>query len=369
MSGRAPRVGPLALAFSLALLVPGCSEEACTPPQTDTLGELRPWEQAYVAGEGTPASPAPDFLDAEDGLALAYHSWAPPAWPEDGAVVLIVPGSSAYAELYAALGEGLHDAGVRARIIDVRGHGRSTCDAAGSCADPPSGGYATSDDGEYYRGRPGDSLDANQIIRDLGRHVADLRKRYPEARVILAGHSSGGGVVSRFVEHGGLASVDSVALIAPFHSPEQPQNLDEGARLCPGQAGSAYAQLDLGALGAALRGDTHRYVLDLVKAPEYQAPLDVRRYSYTTMLGMATLDADSFFPAYDRPTLWIAGEHDAVLDLERSRAQFERLPGGGAFVEVLDTSHIGLSWSAGVAELLARWATSPELVLSGEIDP
>ncbi len=351
------------------VLAPGCAEESCTPPRTDTLGRLQPWEEAYLAADTSPEIPAAAFVDAEDGLGLAYHDWVPDPWPDDGAMVLLVPGSSAYAELYAVLGQGIADAGVRARIIDVRGHGRSTCDAQGRCGSPPNGGYAHEDDGEYWVGKPGDSLDEDQIIRDLGRHVAALREAFPSARLMVTGHSSGGGVVSRFVEHGGLATVDAVALIAPFNHADQPQNRDQSERLCPDQAGSPYAQVDLGALGDALRGNVHRYVLNLVKDDPYQAPLDIRRYTYATMIGMAADDATAFVEAYVQPVLWIAGEKDALFDVERSRDQLRAMPGGGAFIEVRDTSHVGLTWSTGVADVLARWALDTTSVQSAVIDP
>ena len=43
--------------------------------------------------------------------------------------------------------------------------------------------------------------------------------------------------------------------------------------------------------------------------------------------------------------------------------------GGGAFVTLLDTSHVGLSWSDRVAELLVSWALDPASVDSGELSP
>jgi hypothetical protein len=67
--------------------------------------------------------------------------------------------------------------------------------------------------------------------------------------------------------------------------------------------------------------------------------------------------------------LWIAAQDDAVLHLERSRDQFDRLPAGGAFVTVLDTSHVGLSWSDAVAGLLGQWAQNPGSVTTGELAP
>ena len=358
-----------AMGLRLALVLVGgssCVADPCENPTRNTLGELTAWERAYLARPAVELPPAA-FLEAEDGLGLAYHDWVPDDWDGRGAVVLLVPGSSAYAELYGALGAGLRARGVLARVIDVRGHGRSVCTSEGECGGPPY--PSVLDDGRYFVGRPGDSLDEDQIVRDLARHVADLGRSWPEARIVAVGHSSGGGVVSRFVEYGGLAQVDAVALLAPFNHYEQAQNVDVSAQLCPDTAGTLYAQLDLGALGDALRGNRHRYVLNFVKEAELTTSLDTLRYSYTTMVGMAADGPDDFLAAYVEPTLWVAAERDVLLDLERSRAQFERMPGGGAFVTVLDTSHVGLSWSDAVAALLARWALEPQTVQSGTLAP
>jgi len=106
-----------------------------------------------------------------------------------------------------------------------------------------------------------------------------------------------------------------------------------------------------------------------MKDPTLTTELDTLRYTYTTMTGMAANNPDDFLAAYSEPLLWVAAREDALLDLEVSRSQFLRAPGGGAFVEVADTSHVGLSWSDGVADLLARWSLDPTQVHSGILEP
>lgn len=345
----------LGLCGALAL-IHGCADEACSNPTEGTLGELTAWETAFLEGEGLPKSPTPAFLDAEDGLALAYHDWVPSDWDGTGPAVIVVPGSSAYGELYGVWGRQLRARGVWTRIIDVRGHGRSVCDPTGDCGRPPYEDPA--DDSVYFVGRSGDALDEHQLVRDLALHVADVHGRWPEASVALAGHSSGGGLISRYVETTGTANVDTVVLVAPFNHYEQPQNVDASGDLCDGTTGTRYAQVDLGALGDALRGDRHRYVLDLVKGPEATARLDTRRYSYTMMTGMGATSPEDFLLAYTQPTLWIAARRDALLELAASREQFEQMPGGGRFTVVEDTSHVGLSWSTDVADMIADWVSA-----------
>lgn len=351
--------------LGLVVLLVSC-QDPCRPAPEGDLGEPTAWELEFLEGGGLPESPSPAFVTAEDGLALAYRDWVPNAWDGTGAMVLLLHGSSAYGELYGALGQGMADEGVLVRIVDLRGHGLSACVREGECGTSEPRTYV--DDGAYWVGRPGDALDESQHTRDVDLHLEDMRARWPDARVMLMGHSSGAGLVSRYVEGAGMAGLEGAILLAPFTHPDQPQN-DLISWDCGRGVGTAYAQVDLGALGDAMRDNPHRYVLDLVKNEDYRADLDTTRYTSTTMLGLSVRDVDRFHAAFSGPTLWVAGDRDALLDVDGSRSEFARMPGGAAFVTVRDTSHVGVTWSQGVARVSATFARDPTSVSSGLLDP
>ncbi|GEM_PF-1631513 len=344
----------------------GCAE-VCEPAPEFGLGEPTQWEQAFLASGGAPSSPPPVTTVAEDGLALASYEWVPEGWTGEGPVVLFVHGSSAHGRLYAALGETMAAEGVFARLVDLRGHGRSICAGPDDCGDP-GGARTFIDDGRYWVGRPGDSADADQIVRDLRRHLSELHESWPDAPLFIAGHSSGAGAVSRLVATGGMADLGGAMLLAPFNHPEQPQN-SLGSWECGRIVGTDYAHVHLPALGDARRGAVHRYTLSFHKPDFYTDALDTLWNSYTTAEGMAAPDAHSFHRAFDKPTLWVLGEDDALFDPELSRREHARMPGAVAFVTVRETSHVGLSWSAGVGQLLAEFAHDPSAVEDGSIDP
>jgi len=350
----------------LAIAICNACSEPCLPPPEGTLGSPSAWEQDYLAGPAPFTVPPLEHLVAADGLPLAYYDWVPELWDGTEPMVLFVHGSSAYGELYGVLGEGLAARGVLARLVDLRGHGRSTCPTP-ACEDPEAARIYV-DDGAYWPGRPGDSLDDDQITRDLHAMVTDLQRRWPDAPLFLAGHSSGAGVVAHYVEQTGMAHLAGAIELTPFHHPEQPQN-QLTTWDCGRATGSGYARIDLGALGDGRRGNPHRYVLSFHKDPEYLTPLDTLRNSYATVLGMAATGPDSFHAAFTRPVLWVAAQRDQLLDLDASREEFERFAGSGAFVVVRDTSHVGVAWSDQVAALMADFAADPDTVASGNIDP
>jgi alpha-beta hydrolase superfamily lysophospholipase len=353
----------LAARLALRLLLPfaafslsGCGPAAeCQIDDDAPLGALTDWEQALVEGDAGPTNPEAAFLTAEDGLPLAHRDWVPLDWDGTGPVTVVVPGSTAHSEQYARLGAGLSDLGVYARVIDVRGHGRSVCASATDCSDRAYTPRVAVDDQAYFSGRLGDSADENQLVRDLNLHLADLRAGWPEASLHLVGHSSGGGLVSRLVENAGAGDLSSVALLAPYNHPDQPQVRPEMLLDCEDIAGTTYARVDLGAVGAALRGDVHRYVSTFHKGEAYTQPLDTLSYTWTTLSGMSARDPDGFWRAYTMPLLFVAADSDHVLDPAMSLEQAERAAGEVRFYLADDTSHVGLSWSEDVAAEIADW--------------
>jgi len=337
----------------LSLLV-GCAEPDVCPIAEDPLGSLTLWEEQWLEDGGAPVSPDHHTLIAEDGLMLAYRDWVPDGWTGVGAVAVLVPGSSAHSEQYAQLGATLSEEGVYTRIIDVRGHGRSVCESLYTCDEPAHVPRQPEDDGIYYPGRVGDSADPHQLARDLGTHLAHLRTLWPDASQHLVGHSSGGGLVSRFIENAGAHALSSVSLLAPYNHPDQPQVRPEVKLDCADFTGTEYARVDLGALGDALRGNDHRYVLTFHKNYDYTDPLDTLAYTWNTVQGMSTTNPDSFWAAHTAPLLFIAADRDHLLDPVESARQAERAAGPVEFWKAGDTSHVGLSWSAEVGERVAE---------------
>ncbi len=343
-----------------AILLINLALTGCTTPCEDvpegSLGDVTAWEQDFLKYKGLPRVPSRSKLTAEDGLELSYTDWVPESWDGNGPIALVVHGSSAHGALYAVIGQEHAAAGIYARLIDLRGHGHSRCTAPNICdpSQPPS----YEDNAQTWPGRPGDSADEHQLARDLHLHLANLQTVNPSTRLFLAGHSSGAGLVARYIEHVGMSQLSGAILLAPFFHADQPQNeLDSWA--CGSIVGTSYARVDLGAVGDARRGNPHRYVLSLDKPPALTDDLDTLRYTYTMMQAMAVTDPDLAITAMTGPTLWIAAENDALLDLNASRQEYQRIPGGKGFVVASDTSHVGVIWSIPVAKRMAEFIRAP----------
>jgi alpha-beta hydrolase superfamily lysophospholipase len=172
-----PSLSPVALAAAIGL--------AFAPPAG--AAPVQPLEAAAVM-----RLPAPPILRyrARDGSALAYRAFAPaPSTSPPAVVAILMHGSAGSSLNMTVLGEALAQAGVPAFALDVRGQGLS--------------------------GRRGDIDYIGQQDDDLADFAAVARKAYPGARLVLVGHSSGGGFVLRVAGEAEGRLFSRFVLLAP----------------------------------------------------------------------------------------------------------------------------------------------------------
>jgi pimeloyl-ACP methyl ester carboxylesterase len=135
-------------------------------------------------------------FQARDGTWLAYRLY--PAKDPSDRLAILAHGSSGSSDEMNALAQSLAANGVAAVAIDVRGHGAS--------------------------GSRGDIAYIGQLDDDLADLVAHLRESYPEARLTLIGHSSGGGFALRVAASPLGAAFDRFVLLAPYLGYRAPTN-------------------------------------------------------------------------------------------------------------------------------------------------
>jgi hypothetical protein len=315
------------------------------------------WEQAFVRTEATlyPA-PEPGFLKGEDGLRLAYREWVPESWSGSSEIYLIVPGSTSHSLHFRFLGSALRDRGLLTRVIDYRGTGLSVCKSAEACGDPAEYSPRVAvDDGNYFPGRIGDVADANQIARDLETHLEDLRLKWPQARVHLSGHSSGGGLICRFVEYVGRDEtrklsrlVDGIVLLAPYVHWEYPPNTP---------ANSRYSILHMPTVIEVARGATHRYTLGFNLSDwQVEDPWAVWKWTQEMAAAMAAYGPTSAWPHFTVPTAYVIGTREELFDVDKAREEHAKAANPGPFVVLEDASHIGMRWREELASFMASFA-------------
>jgi alpha-beta hydrolase superfamily lysophospholipase len=188
-----PKPWPLALARRLAIgvavtgsVLAGMIVFGVSPPPP-TMHAVN--DVAREAALREPLAPIQRFA-ARDGARLAYRAYLPALSAPPAIVAVLIHGSGGSSVNMNVLGRALAAAGTPAYAPDIRGQGLS--------------------------GRRGDIDYIGQQEDDLADLVALIRKRYPNAKLVLAGHSSGGGFVSRVAGEPVGRAFSRFVLLAPY---------------------------------------------------------------------------------------------------------------------------------------------------------
>ena len=169
-------VGIASVAISVMLSVP-----LKRPPLLNSIHD------GAVAVSELARPPVTEF-QARDGTTLAYRLY-PARNGSTDRVAIVIHGSAGSSGDMHAVAQALADAGVTAVAVDIRGHGGS--------------------------GTRGDIAYISQLEDDLDDLVALLRMSYPEARLSVVAHSSGGGFGLRIASEAEGKVFDRFVLLAP----------------------------------------------------------------------------------------------------------------------------------------------------------
>ncbi|QNI03298.1 alpha/beta fold hydrolase [Halomonas sp. SH5A2] len=282
--------------------------------------------EALASAQESRPLPALQTFEARDETALAYRHY-----PSDSLTVLIlVHGSGTDSRYLATLAHELAEAGAASVYTpDVRGHGPS----------PVRRG-----DIDYIEQLEDDLVDLITHIKDTN---ADVTK------VVVGGHSSGGGLAVRFAggQHGHLAS--AYLLLAPYLGHDAPTVRDNSG----GWAKPSVAKiLSISMLNAI--GITHFNGADVLHfnlPPEYRDGLETLAYSYRLMTGFSPADFRQALGSVQAPVLVATGAEDEAFYADQFEPVLRPLVPHADITTVEGASHLGLVVSEEGIATVRRW--------------
>ncbi len=166
----------------------------------------------------------------------------------------------------------------------------------------------------YAPGPPGDLDYEEQLVDDVADLVAHVREEMPQARVIVGGHSAGGGLVVHFAESEQSEGVDGYLLIAPSLGREAPSTGDDVGGLLEMRLPRMIGLGLLNRVGInALDGLDVFY---MAYPEERQRERMVLTYSWRHAKGYTPPDYARALESIDVPLLLVAGSEDEVFDAE-----------------------------------------------------
>jgi alpha-beta hydrolase superfamily lysophospholipase len=288
--------------------------------------ESRPvYDERGVRDADYSGLPAPTTLLARDGTPLALRVYR----ATSDTVIVALHGSSGRGRYFHPLATRLSRAGAASvHALDLRGHGESG-------------------------GRRGDVDYVGQLDDDLADVLAAIRSERPAARIVLLGHSAGGGLAVRYAGRETGPRADGYVLLAPYLGPA-------AATTKPNAGG--WALPDVARIAElsqrAARGDTsgQEAIVLRFRQPALSAdPLQVLAYSFRMMASLAPRrDLARDLGALREPLLLLVGDRDESFHPDRyaptiaphARGTFTVLPG---------VTHLGLVTDPRTAEAVATW--------------
>jgi alpha-beta hydrolase superfamily lysophospholipase len=321
MTRRTPRVAEAlairALVAALVILAAG----ACEADEGNVAAERQGLRfERLRLSEAAPL----DSYVARDGSALGLRIY--PAESETS--LIVIHGSGSESRYLAPLARSVAKLSVaRVYTPDLRGHGPSPA-------------------------RRGDVDYVDQLEDDLADLVSWVRQRHPEDRVVIAGHSSGGGLALRFAGGKYGRSADGFALIAPYLSHDAPT-------MRPDAGGWAHPNVPLivaleiaNSFGVERWND--RIVIEFAMPESVRDGSQTLSYSYRLNTGYAPRDYARDLAAVREPLLVVVGSEDEAFYADR----FGETIGAHARADVRlveGASHLGIVSDPETARALAQW--------------
>lgn len=243
--------------------------------------------------------------------------------------IVLIHGVASSAYLYNKTA-GLLQEATQAEIyaIDLRGHGQSD-------------------------GNSGDVDYINQYVDDLADIIKEIRKEKPNGKIIITGHSMGGGVALRYAMEKQYEQPDGFLLFAPLighNSPAFQQGQSD-------EQAEAFMKIHIERIiGLKMLNEINNHEYDSLPVLFFNLPetVPLRKYSYRANKSMTPDDYVTGLKAVKVPMLVLIGSNDEAFSAEA--LQKAVLENSSAKVHIIDkTTHNGVRHNTQSFNFIKDW--------------
>lgn len=214
--------------------------------------------------------------------------------------------------------------------IDLRGHGLS-------------------------EGKSGDVDYINQYADDLADIIETIRKNKPDGKIIIAGHSMGGGIILRYAIGNYKEKVDGFLLFAPLighNSPAFPQG-----QVAENDSTESFMKINIARIiGLKMLNEINWHEQDSLPVLFFNLPIGtpLRAYSYRANMSMAPENYVDGLKAVKVPMLVLIGNKDEAFVAE---AQQNAILGNSkGEVQIIDgATHESILHNSISFQLITKW--------------
>lgn len=218
--------------------------------------------------------------------------------------------------------------------IDLRGHGKS-------------------------EGTPGDVDRIDQYAKDVAEVVEQVRKERPKTKIILAGHSMGGGIALRYAMLKDHPPVNGYLLFAPLLGQNAP-TLPQPTAAKPNSNEEPFLKIHIERLiGLKMLNSIGDHQYDNLNVLFFNVPpsAPIKAYSYRANESMAPVDYAQGLRAVRKPLLVLVGSKDEAFVASAFEKAVTTNSKGDVFV-VENTTHNEIIMHSSSMKLIRDWAVT-----------
>ena len=214
--------------------------------------------------------------------------------------------------------------------LDLRGHGSS-------------------------EGNPGDVSYIGQYVDDVADVIKQIKKSKPEGKIIIAGHSMGGGISLRYAMKESVPDIDGYLLFAPQLGDNSPTNVYPENEARPQD--ESFMAIDLSRLiGLALLNSLNITKWNDMPVFFFNLPAEMglNKYSFRASASMSPNDYKEGLQSIDKPLLVIVGENDEAFNANAYQAAIDTYS-KGEFHMIKGQTHNGIRHDTLAMKQVKEW--------------
>lgn len=266
--------------------------------------------------------PSLEHYSARDQTRLEYRVYDVPS----ETVLILLHGSASHSRYFYPLAQALSQEGAaKVYTPNLRGHGENPA-------------------------KRGDVDYIGQLEDDLADFIAFVRSENPHCqKVLLGGHSSGGGLAVLFAGGKQEQEVDGYLLFAPYLKYDAPTTRKDASWAQP----KLFRIIGLSLLNACgIHWFDHATTITFAMPEEMRDGTETLEYSHALISSYSPVDYEKDLRAMTQPTLILVGSKDEMMVPEA----YEKVAPQGATVDILPgVSHMGIVVRKEAQEAILAW--------------
>lgn len=262
------------------------------------------------------------FIEASDNTKLAYREYIP---EKIEAILLFYHGGGAYSKAgYQFIGDGLSK---RFNILvitpDIRGHGDSD-------------------------GNRGDIPNVEQVLDDISLFITHMKEKYPQNKLFIGGHSSGGGLVINYSSYKKREEINGYLFLSPQLGFRSKTELENNPNSFTTVKTDLFVQNAMYGTEGNSKAVFFNYSEEILQSTKNIAAITVNMANAITPSAPIEQIKD-----LDLPTaIWI-GEKDELFDVYKVESLFKKY-NPGSYVKIIENEkHISILVNA--ADHMGPW--------------